>query len=115
MQEYLFCAENTYISVNVGGLDKTINKVLLHSETILVDEAVSQFFELFIIGVVSGWPLRQTVPPSHGHLFHQTFFRIFLFHFNSFYFLPRLSHLIAFLHSPLPLRLFLLLALWARL
>ena len=115
MQEYLFCAENTDISVNVGGLDKTINKVFLHSETILVDETVSQFFELFIIGVVSGRPLRQAVPPSHSHLFHQSFFRIFLFHFSSFYFLSCLSHLIAFLHFPLPLRLLLLLALWPRL
>lgn len=113
MQQYLFCAEDTDISVNVGGLEKTIYKVLLHSETILVDEAVSQFFELFLIGVVSGWPLRQTVPPSHSHLFHQSFLRIFLFHFNSFYFLSRLPHLIALLHFPLPLRLFLLLALWA--
>jgi hypothetical protein len=98
---YLFGAENSNVSVDGGGFEEPIHKVLLHPEAILIDQAISKLAQFLLVGIVGWRPLGQAVPPPDCHILHQSLFRVFLFHLHSFHFLPRLTDLLALLHPPL--------------
>jgi hypothetical protein len=115
MFAYLLGAEDANVSIYSCGLEQSIHQVLLHPESALIHQTVTQLLEFFFIRVVDWWPLGKAVPPSDRHFLYKPLLRIFLFHLNSFYFLPRLANFLTFLNFFLALWLFLWFALRARL